>query len=243
MWESYLAYIDAVGADAAFMYEPGPMEPLNSGNFVALPTERMRALVARWVALGAGLADEAGNQKGLQLLAKAGAFDRCGLDAGGCADVVRRRAADEARAFLEGKRVPAKALIRTYDASFWSLRRYQCALSSPDTAQVFDPCGWEAMYAHPICTGGGGRAEQVARKMSVLRAVGFWLVQDPARCARSAPAAGAATRVPRCLPLAFEAGWAHAEDVHLGCSAYPLAWEPVPASRRPYARRANATAA
>jgi hypothetical protein len=72
-------------------------------------------------------------------------------------------------------------------------------------------------------------------------------VQDPARCARAALAAGAATRAPRCLPLAFEAGWAHAEDVHLGCAVdpplYPLAWEPVPAHRRPYARRANATAA
>jgi hypothetical protein len=151
VWASYLAYIDAAGADAAFMYEPGPAEPLNSGNFVALPTERMRALAAHWVALGAGLADRAGNQKGLQLLARAGAFDRCGLDAAGCADVVRRRTADEARAFLKGRRVPGKALVRTYDASFWSQRNYQCALQSPETAQVFDPCGWQAMYAHPIC--------------------------------------------------------------------------------------------
>ena len=98
VWESYLSYLelgmDGIVADAAFQTEGKPnsdiASPINSGNFVALPTQATLALFSTWVGQSTEQVDRGGNQKGLLKLFKEGKFELC-VEEADCLEGIQAR--------------------------------------------------------------------------------------------------------------------------------------------------------
>lgn len=190
LWESYLAYIESVGADFAMQYE-GADSPVNSGNFVILPTERSKKFMREWIGLTAESIEQGGNQKGLATLFSRHVFENC--------ETIK--ACAEKRHGPE----PRPALCRVWRPQWWPRPsgeppwNYLCALSGEHTAPKLDPCHPQLLFVHPICTTSGRRNMQ---KINVIKQTGFWYMEEHP----SSPGAGCTVvdqdnyLIPRCIP-------------------------------------------
>jgi hypothetical protein len=179
--ESYLSYIESVGADLAMQTELGN-SPVNSGNFVILPTMRAQVFMRRWMRLAGEKLDHGGNQKGLALLHTRGGYTLCET-VKGCAEK-----------YHDGKDHPA--LLRMFRPP-WFARpgggvpwEGLCALSGNAPPPAIDPCHPMLLFVHPVCTQSGDRN---AAKARVIKEAGFWFMGE---CRSDENEA-----LPRCQPL------------------------------------------
>ena len=209
VWESYLMYIHlAAGAsavDAAFQIEgdgsfPLHNSPLNSGNFVALPTEATKNLFSAWLALASEKMDTGGNQKGLEKLYEEDRYILC-RTVQECQDAMKKR--DEiAEEILNYATAPPQNLpfsfspaeetsstsrysvpptvIRTYTPPWWSKTYDKCALSGEYRLPEMYPCSSSFFYLHPVCTPKG--SDRVGLKTRVLDKAGFWFIDSKYGC-------------------------------------------------------------
>lgn len=132
-WQSYLAYLEAGSADAAFQAE---YSSVNGGNYVVLPTPAAIKLFEAWSAkalksIKAGQHD----QQGLDQLMEH-SLRRCTWSSKSCRRL--RREMDEAKE--SGK----LALIRAFQPGFYMYSDDVCTLSRPEEAPLFDTCDWSS---------------------------------------------------------------------------------------------------
>lgn len=188
VWESYLAYIDAAGTDGAIHLEMGK-SPINTGNFVMLPTEGGKSFMRSWIAQTNHHIDAGGNQTPLKDLQSEEAYylcellDECGTKRKGI-NSSRRKA----------------ALLRTFRPPWWKAGSNDvCRLSGDPPPPKVDPCHPMLMYVHPVCT------KNRAGKLDVIKQMGFWFMVEDERYTNRTYAgcpidATVATMVPRCTP-------------------------------------------
>jgi hypothetical protein len=198
VWESYLMYLNVApgseAVDAAFQVEGDGEKgsPINSGNFVALPTPGTKKLFSSWLSLASEKVEQGGNQRGLQTLFKDGTFVLCSTPQE-CQDAMKKR--EELRQHIANNNstlsppprteLPAQqlssppAIIRTYTPPWWSSQQNFCVLSGQVRLPELDPCSSEFMYLHPVCTPAGDR---VGLKTRVLDHSKLWFVDSKFGC-------------------------------------------------------------
>lgn len=192
VWESYLMYLHvapgAQGVDAAFQIEGDGSygSPINSGNFVALPTPGTKYLFSAWLALASEKIGEGGNQKGLQKLFKEKRYLLCRTPPE-CQDAVKKR--EQIRQeLLINSTVSTRSsfssspptIIRTYTPPWWSTKQNFCALSGEYRLPEMDPCNPAFLFLHPVCTPKG--SDRVGLKTRVLDKAGFWFIDSKHGC-------------------------------------------------------------
>jgi len=192
VWESYLMYLHvepgAQSVDAAFQIEGDGKDgsPINSGNFVALPTPGTKALFSAWLALASEKIEEGGNQRGLQKLFNENRYLLCRIPQV-CRKAVKNRDIKQ-RSLITStlstsssseNSFPPPAIIRTYTPPWWNKNKDFCALSGRDRLPELDPCSPEFLYLHPVCTPKGDR---VGLKTRVLDEAGFWFIDSKHGC-------------------------------------------------------------
>jgi hypothetical protein len=184
VWDSYLMYLNlepgAQAVDAAFQIEGDGRygSPINSGNFVALPSQAMKHLFAAWLALSQEKVEQGGNQKGLQTLFNEEQFILC-QTALECSIAIKKREL-LVRLDLLNSTVPLPAIIRTFTPPWWSTTQDNCAISGETKLPVMDPCHAELFFLHPVCTPKG--SDRVGLKTRVLDKAGFWFIDSKHGC-------------------------------------------------------------
>ena len=208
VWESYLSYLelnmDGIVADAAFQAETGvytpTVSPINSGNFLALPTPATLALFSTWVSLVNDHLRTGGNQHGLARLFEGGQFLTCQGEEQ-CTHMVHSRDKGNIKhstklmnLTIENKdgtetlfqpnftsfdaiRPSNIAVVRTYNPPWWSEdpgSRNYCTFNGDTPPPPLDPCASSLLYLHPICT---FDAKRMISKRDVLRYAGFWFME------------------------------------------------------------------
>lgn len=199
LWESYLAFTQASNSDGAWLEEKPAS---NTGHFVLLPTPASLAFAAAWNASAAEMMKEKlTDQKALPLL-EGRHYLRC--------NTLCRcfRAAYNLTARGERGKVAA---FRTYLPSHFAYSPNWCTIGSPEWVPRIDPCDWAVLYLHIICEA------EAAVKQSVLRAAGFWFVDDEKGCK---PQPGSASGVPACQPLRWRLP--QTEAGHYRCRSFDL---------------------
>jgi hypothetical protein len=197
VWDSYLMYLNvapgAQGVDAAFQIEGDGTygSPINSGNFVALPTPGTKALFSAWLGLASKKIGEGGNQKGLQTLFKEDRYVLCRTSYE-CQKAVKKRqdfyfrkkvrdtspGSTKTSSVSESSFPPT--IIRTYTPPWWSKKQNFCALSGESRLPELNPCSPAFLYLHPVCTPKG--SDRVGLKTRVLDKAGFWFMDSKHGC-------------------------------------------------------------
>ncbi|PSC72525.1 hypothetical protein C2E20_4221 [Micractinium conductrix] len=160
LWASYLAYNEQAQADGAWLEEKPTS---NAGHFVLLCTPASLSFAKAWVA-SAERAIEEGltDQKVLPQLEE-GSYLRC--------NTLCRCLHTDYNLTEQGQRQQV-AVLRTYLPSHFVYSPNWCTIGSPDWVPAIDPCDWSVLYLHIICV------SAAADKAAVLRAAGFWFMDD-----------------------------------------------------------------
>ncbi|KAL4447611.1 hypothetical protein ABPG75_004830 [Micractinium tetrahymenae] len=208
LWASYLAFLEQAGADGAFMQEL----PLNTGQFVLLPTPGALAFAAAWNAsapAALGSSPPLADQKALEAAAREPGASALGSSFVQCSVLCGciKAAFERKRRGREG----AYAVLRHYMAPHFMYTYRRCTIGDPLWAPRVDPCDWAVLYLHPVCASGA------AAKERLLRLQGFWFMDSEQGCA---PQRGAASGVPACVPLQWRLP--QAEAAFTSCPVYGL---------------------
>lgn len=172
LWRSYMTILHDPQADASFQNEEIGMGPINTGNFVVLPTPGGKSFIARWLD---DLAEFAAHDINDQVyivdrMPKAEVFRLC-RNRQQC-----YRMLDEDK---KENRTGTLAIIRTYQPAYWSYSGHDfCAMDQP-WAPSLDLCDWTLLYLHATCTSRDG-------KIKLLKAQNLWFMDadEAGRCPR-----------------------------------------------------------
>lgn len=190
-----MAYIESVGADGAIQLEAS-VSPINTGNFVILPTKGGKSFMRSWINESSANIDEGGNQVPLSKMMSDGVFDLCETLPGCSEKQVKRKLR-----FINHKEAShddTPAIFRIYRPPWWGRGTSQvCRLSGDVPPPVVDPCHPMFMFVHPVCT------KRRSLKLDVIREMGFWFMEEDPEFLDSTVAGCPIhnkTRIPLCKP-------------------------------------------
>lgn len=155
IWESFLAFLEEAGADAAFQAEE---TGVNIGSYVILPTPAATTFISEWAA-SASSAIQAKQQDQFFLPNLQHLYELCATP-GSCL-AKRTELADG-----------QKALFRTFLPSFWSYSPDICSLANPDTMPLVDTCDWQVLFFHPVCMA------DYQVKTGLMKRQGVWFMDE-----------------------------------------------------------------
>lgn len=157
--------------------------PVNTGQFVMLPTPASLAFAERWNSLAASMIPQGpATQPALRQMHHHH-FEAC---------------TSLCQCFWAHRNLTSLGLrndtpiFRTYYPGYFAYTQSTCDIGNPAWVAALDPCDWQLLFLHPIC------ATDTAQKEAVLRTAGFWFVDSEQGCE---PKQGAASGVPACRPL------------------------------------------
>lgn len=166
LWRSYMTILHDPPADAAFMNEEAGIGPLNTGNFVVMPTPKGKEFIKLMLD---GLLTSVEKNVAEQIwinnkLAHEHVFQLC-RNRQQC----HRTLEENEKAGTAGK----VTLIRTYQPPYWSYSNHDfCAMAQP-WAPSLDLCDWNILYFHAYCT-------DPVEKVRMLRDQALWFMDvDP----------------------------------------------------------------
>lgn len=173
LWLSYMTILHDPPADAAFMNEEAGIGPLNTGNFVVMPTPKGREFIQRMLE---GLIEYVGKDTAEQIwinnkLAHQQVFQLC-RNRQQCYRILDENEKEN--------RTGRLVLIRTYQPPYWSYSNHDfCAMAQP-WAPSLDLCDWNILYFHAYCN-------HPEEKVRMLRDQALWFMDvdpDAGWCAR-----------------------------------------------------------
>ncbi|KAL4444652.1 hypothetical protein ABPG77_002469 [Micractinium sp. CCAP 211/92] len=189
LWRSYMTLLHDPPADGCFQNEENGMGPINTGNYVVLPTPGAKSFVERWLdGLAEGIEKDFNDQVYIVgMMPRAEVFRIC-RNRQQC-----YRMLDEDK---QEKRTSTLSMLRTYPAPYWAYSNHDfCAMDQP-WAPSLDLCDWFILYLHAACPPG-------ERKIKLLKDQNLWYMDadEAGRCQRmeGAPLPGAVV----CKPLVW----------------------------------------
>ncbi|GAB4815504.1 hypothetical protein N2152v2_002550 [Parachlorella kessleri] len=200
LYASFGAFINNTGIAGVFMAEL----PVNSGNYLLLPTPATHLMFQRWLSMmDPSIALGFHDQDSLSRLVMA-AYDTCDT----WNDCVSRLAAKNESTTDSTAPLP-KALLRRTPSAFQELFGSWCAGGQPEKLTPVDRCqpGFSFAYFHVICVTGA------ERKAAGLKGIGYWFLEES--CVAGGP-------LSNCKPLAWSRPGV--EDAFLRCPSSRLAF-------------------
>ena len=161
IWKAYESMVNRTGADLIFMKE----EPVNTGQFYAIPNERVMAFFAEWI-VSKNFFKTSPNQPPLTYLNNKTYMICNSTSSCGSVKTLSMNREFSNRLRIESNNDIKMAAVATYASSF-----LQYGSVCPPTV-VMNPCDQRTLYVHPICT------VSSQDKISRLKQLGFWLLED-----------------------------------------------------------------